>query len=96
MQAAKKTAYSNRGCSESFFGPAATKLRDVIQQHGSAQERTWSLLGKRVGFKCVALILGVGRGRLRAAIKGAVDQRFSGNNLELLQHLSPSMLSPAS
>ena len=59
-----------------------TKLRDVARPaDGENHCRQWFLLGKSLGVRCIALILGVGRERLRSACERKMDQRYAQNRL---------------
>ena len=62
-----------------LLGP---KLRDVTRPpDGGRYRRQWFLLGKPLGAKCTALILGIGRERLRSACNRKLDERYAQNGL---------------
>ena len=53
-------------------------LRVTVNVNAEGKSRkTWFLLGKRMGPKCILAILGVGNARLARVGQGRLDRRFA-------------------
>ena len=47
-----------------------------MSSSGSGATRSWDILGKEIGMKCLAALLAVGQSRLKKALAGTPDLRF--------------------
>ena len=67
---------------ECFGGPtgknvAPTEIHRMAGASGTGVVRQWMVLGKTVGSRCVAALIGVGYNRLHSAYHGNVDMRHN-------------------